>query len=297
MVFATKLAGHAESVSRKLAEILGDKRCLEGAPDRLSKAVRYAALSKGKRFRPLLVIESAALFDVPFEDALTTAAAIECVHCYSLVHDDLPAMDDDKLRRGKPTVHIAFDEATAILAGDTLLTLGFEILSSEEAHPDPAVRAELVHGLARAAGWAGMAGGQMLDIQSSALEPTLAEIERMQAMKTGALFRFACEAGAILGNADAEARKELVRFGAILGRAFQISDDLLDAEGSTETVGKVTGKDRGKGKATLVARLGAEKARQHLIALEDQAVKALSRFGGRARTLAEAARFVIHRRY
>lgn len=297
MDFATKLTSHAEIVSRKLSELLAVRIADDGVPDRLGQAVRYAALSKGKRFRPCLIIESAALFRVPLEDALMTAAAIECIHCYSLVHDDLPAMDDDALRRGEPTVHIAFDEATAILAGDTLLTLAFEILSSPAAHEDPAIRMDLVQGLARSAGWAGMTGGQMLDIQSSELAQDASKIETMQAMKTGALIQFSCEAGAIIGGAPPDQRQALKTFGAILGRAFQVSDDLLDAEGSAETVGKATGKDDRKGKATLVARLGADETRNRLAALEGQAKDALSCLGDRAETLIDAARFVIHRRH
>ena len=295
MTFTTKLDQHGKRLNRKLDELLSSHGLGRGVPARLSEAVRYAALSGGKRFRPLLVIESAALFGVSPDAAMPAAAAIECVHCYSLSHDDLPAMDDDDIRRGKPTVHIAFDEATAILAGDSLLTLAFEILAAPSTHSEPSVRVALIEGLGRAAGWAGMTGGQMLDLQAQELQPTKAEIERLQAMKTGALIQFSCEAGAIIGQASPAERKALKTYGAVLGRAFQISDDLLDAEGSAETVGKSTGKDDRQGKAMLVGLLGIDQARSYLMALEDEAKAALSCFGERAETLIDAARFVIHR--
>src|SRR5215467_8316367 len=201
-------------------------------PTRLMESMRYATLGGDKRFRPFLVVESAALFAVPRERSLMAAAALECVHCYSLVHDDLPAMDDDDLRRGRPTLHRAFDEATAILVGDSLLTFAFDILARPETHPDPAIRSALVLGLARAAGLGGMAGGQMLDLAAegrvAATQPQLdlPDVEQLQAMKTGALLRYACVAGAILGSADGRKRTALDRFGAIIGEAFQIADDL-----------------------------------------------------------------------
>ncbi len=226
-----------------------------------------------------------------------TAAALECVHCYSLVHDDLPAMDDDDLRRGKPTVHKAFDEWTAILAGDALLTLAFELLAAPATHPDPGVRAELIAGLARASGTSGMAGGQCLDLEADKLglpaRPDLAHIERLQAMKTGALIGYACEAGAILGRADAARRRALAQFGERLGAAFQIADDLLDVEGDADVVGKATGKDAGK--ATLVSLLGVPAARERLGLLEAQAIALLEPFGADADILREAAHFVARR--
>ncbi len=261
---------------------------------RLAAAMRYAALGPGKRLRPFLVIESAALFGVPRSQALRVGAALECVHCYSLVHDDLPAMDDDDLRRGRPTVHRAFDEATAILAGDALLTYGFEILADEATHGDPAVRLALVSGLARASGMAGMAGGQMLDIEAETkVISSLSNIMLIQGLKTGALFRFACEAGAILGKADPA---PLRQYADNIGLAFQVTDDILDVESTPETLGKATQKDEGKGKATFVDVLGLEGAKQKAEALVDSSIAALAIYGTRAATLADAARFMVARR-
>jgi farnesyl diphosphate synthase len=272
-------------------------------PGRLIESMRYAALGGGKRFRPFLVVESAALFAVPRERSLMAAAALECVHCYSLVHDDLPAMDNDDLRRGRPTAHKAFDEATAILAGDSLLTFAFDILSRTETHPDAAIRIALVQALARASGLGGMAGGQMLDLAAEgrfaeAAPPRLglAEVEELQAMKTGALLRFGCLAGAILGGAKDNERAALDRFGAIIGEAFQIADDILDVEGDPQTVGKATGKDAGAHKATAVAILGVERAKQKLFGLIAEAEATLAPFGPRAAMLKAAARFVAERR-
>ena len=271
-------------------------------PKRLLDAVRYASLGGGKRIRPFLVVESAALFGVPHERALMAGAALECVHCYSLVHDDLPAMDDDDLRRGQPTVHKAFDEATAILVGDSLLTFAFDVLSRPETHPNAAVRIELVSALARAAGVGGMAGGQMLDLAAEGrFEPhrqalDLGAITVLQRMKTGALLRFACVAGAILGEARAEERAALARYGEAIGRAFQIADDLLDVEGDAATVGKSTGKDAAAGKATFVGVLGAEGARSLLKELVAESEAALAHLGTRASVLAAAARFIAERR-
>ena len=272
-------------------------------PQRLLDAMRYASLNGGKRFRPFLVAASAALFDVPRERALMVGAALECVHCYSLVHDDLPAMDDDDLRRGHPTAHKKYDEATAILAGDGLLTFAFDILARSEVHPDPAVRIELVLALARASGLGGMVGGQMLDLaaegrfdngkRQSLDEPGVATL---QAMKTGALLRFGCVAGGILGQASADKRAALDRYGDIVGKAFQIADDLLDVEGDTATLGKAAGKDAEAGKATLVAVLGIDAAKARLKTLVADAEAALKPFGNRAAVLAEAARFVAERK-
>jgi len=271
-------------------------------PQRLLEAMRYASLGGGKRFRPFLVIESAALCAVPRERALMAAAALECVHCYSLVHDDLPAMDNDDLRRGRPTAHKAYDEATAILVGDSLLTFAFDILARTETHPDPAVRIALVLEMARASGLGGMAGGQMLDLAAegrfAATPPRLglADVEELQAMKTGALVRYACLSGAILGGADARKRAALDRFGAIIGEAFQIADDILDVEGDAATVGKATGKDAEAHKATAVAILGVAKAKERLFELIAQAETALAPFGADAALLKAAARFVAERR-
>jgi farnesyl diphosphate synthase len=272
-------------------------------PERLLEAMRYASLGGGKRLRPFLVVESAALFGVPRAQALMAGAALECVHCYSLVHDDLPAMDDDELRRGRPTAHKQFDEATAILAGDGLLTFAFDILSRAETHPDAAVRIALVAELARAAGLGGMVGGQMLDLAAEGrftggapARLNEAEILELQAMKTGALLRFGCTAGAILGYADRAAREALVHYGRALGQAFQIADDLLDVEGDATALGKATGKDAAHGKATLVGILGLRGAHARLDQLVAEADAALEVFGENAATLRHAARFVAERR-
>ncbi len=262
----------------------------------LAEAMRYAALGGGKRLRPFLLIASGRLFDVPEGACLDAAAALECVHCYSLVHDDLPAMDDDSLRRGRPTAHIAFGEATAILAGDALLTLAFEILSRERTHTDPAVRIELVGLLAKAGGWQGMAQGQALDLATERQSLDLAQVATLQALKTGALFQFACEAGAVLGRADRHARAALISYAAALGQAFQVADDLLDAEGDAGLLGKAVAKDAGRGKATLVALLGVEAARARLTALVGETEAALASFGDEAATLRQTARFIAERR-
>ncbi len=271
-------------------------------PPRLLDAMRYASLGAGKRFRPFLLVESASLFDVPREQALMAGVALECVHCYSLVHDDLPAMDNDDLRRGQPTAHKAFDEATAILAGDGLLTFAFDILARPETHPSAAVRVDLVLALARAAGLGGMVGGQMLDLAAEGrfdrgvpqqlVEP---EVATLQAMKTGALLKFACRAGAILGQASAPQREALDRYGTAVGKAFQIADDLLDVEGDPALVGKQTGKDAEAGKATIVGLLGPEGARARLRTLVAEAETALAPFGASAAVLIAGARFVAER--
>ncbi len=287
--FSQRLSAAAAETDRLLDRLLASAPCQNEIlrPQRLLDAVRYASLGGGKRIRPFLVVEAAALFEAPRERALMAGAALECVHCYSLVHDDLPAMDNDDLRRGQPSVHKAFDEATAILVGDSLLTFAFDVLSRPETHPDAAVRVELVSALARAAGFGGMAGGQMLD---------LAAITTLQQMKTGALLRFACAAGAILARARPEEREALARYGEAIGRAFQIADDLLDVEGDAATVGKSTGKDAAAGKATFVGVLGAEGARAWLKNLVAEAEAALAGFGSRAAMLAAIARFIAERR-
>jgi farnesyl diphosphate synthase len=301
--FTAHLEKAAADTDRLLQDLLADA-ALPGEiarPARLVEAMRYASLSSGKRLRPFLVIATAALFGVPREHALMAGAALECVHCYSLVHDDLPAMDDDDLRRGQPTLHKAFDEATAILAGDALLTLAFDVMARPQTHPDAAIRVALVTELARAAGLGGMAGGQMLDLAAegrfAAQAAQLGEndILTLQAMKTGALLRFACIAGAILGNASPDERQALARYGEALGKAFQIADDLLDVEGDAATVGKATGKDAAVGKATLVGILGIETAHARLAALVAQAHAALAGFGERAAILRTAADFVAER--
>jgi len=269
-------------------------------PARLVEAMRYASLGGGKRFRPFLLVESAGLFRVPQHNALMAGAALECVHCYSLVHDDLPAMDNDELRRGQPTAHCKFDEATAILAGDGLLTFAFDILSREETHANAAVRIALVNALARAAGIGGMAGGQMLDLAAEGrfgpLRHGESDVRLLQAMKTGALLRFACEAGGILGHADARQTQALTRYGTAVGEAFQIADDLLDIEGDPALVGKSTGKDVTAGKATFVSVLGIDGAKERLEQLVTEAETALAPFGPAATMLIEGAHFVAERR-
>lgn len=286
-------------LDRLLAPALADGEIAR--PDRLLEAMRYASLGGGKRLRPFLVVEAAALFGAPRQQALMVGAALECIHCYSLVHDDLPAMDNDDLRRGRPTAHKAFDEATAILAGDGLLTFAFDILCRPETHSDAEVRLKLVSALARAAGLGGMVGGQMLDLAAEgrfdASPPRLGEqeVKVLQAMKTGALLRFGCLAGAILGKAEQSQWKALERYGSALGEAFQIADDLLDLEGDPATVGKATGKDAAAHKATLVGVLGPAAARRRLESLVTEAQSALSPFGGHADVLKAAAQFVATR--
>ncbi len=272
-------------------------------PARLLAAMRYASLGGGKRVRPFLIVETARLFAVPRRQALMVAAALECVHCYSLVHDDLPAMDDDALRRGRPTVHKAFDEATAILAGDGLLTLAFDILSRPQTHAKPTIRVELISALARAAGIGGMAGGQMLDLAAEgrftngqAGAPDIGGVKALQAMKTGALLKYACGSGAMLGAAPKKARAALERFGAAVGEAFQIADDLLDIEGDAAIVGKATGKDAAAHKATFVSLLGVADARERLKALIREAEKAIASFGNDGAVLKAAAHFIANRR-
>ena len=271
-------------------------------PERLLAAMRYASLGGGKRFRPFLVVECAALFRVPRQRALMAGAALECVHCYSLAHDDLPAMDNDALRRGRPTAHKKFDEATAILAGDGLLTFAFDILARKQTHPDAVVRIELVNALARASGLGGMAGGQMLDLAAEGRftgkgpQPLdESEVRMLQAMKTGALLRFACQAGGILAAAAKRERTALDRYGVAVGQAFQIADDLLDLEGDPALVGKSTGKDAEAGKATMVSALGIAGAKARLRQLVADAENALAPFGARAGILIEGARFVAER--
>jgi len=269
----------------------------DGLERRVFDAMRYAALAPGKRLRPFLVLASAKLFAVARNCALQVAAAIELVHAYSLVHDDLPAMDNSDLRRGRPTCHKAFDDATAILAGDGLLTLAFEVLAHPHTHGDPAVRAELVLALAQAAGGHGMVGGQMIDlIAEHRPDLDIGTITRLQRLKTGALIAFACEAGAILGKAPAELRLALRGYAHDLGLAFQIADDLLDIEGSAAATGKPVGQDAAAGKATFVSILGAERARAQAELLVAQAVAHLDPFAERADLLRQAARFVVDRR-
>ena len=300
--FAARLDQAAADTEALLDSLLGPAP-LEGEiarPQRLIDAMRHGSLNGGKRLRPFLVLESAALFDVAPGHALMAGAALECIHCYSLVHDDMPPMDNDDMRRGRPTVHKAYDDATAILVGDSLLTLAFDILSRPQTHPDAALRIALVGALARASGVGGMAGGQMLDLAAEGRFGKVShgekEVLQLQAMKTGALLHFGCIAGAILGKADAGRHEALSRYGKALGTAFQIADDLLDLEGDAATVGKAVGKDAAAGKATFISILGPDGARRRLRELVGEADQALSVFGPRAEVLRQTARFVAERR-
>jgi farnesyl diphosphate synthase len=297
MEFVQRLEASARRIEDHLRVLLDESGA--ATEDRLHSAMSHAVLAGGKRFRPFLVIESAALFEVDERSALDAATAIECVHCYSLVHDDLPCMDDDDVRRGQATVHRAYNEWTAVLCGDALLTLAFEILARPTTAPDADVRADLVLALAKAAGRCGMVNGQFLDLEAEKLgkpaHPTIGDVRHLQALKTGALIACACEAGAILGGAKAIERAALRRYGYHLGLAFQIADDLLDAEGDTKIVGKLTGKDDARGKATLVTLVGIDDARASLENATREAIESLHLFGGRAVTLIEAARFAARR--
>ena len=299
--FLAALAHAATAVEARLIRHL-ERTADAGAPERLQSAMRHGVLAGGKRFRPFLVLEMARVVGGPaaVDKALDLAAALECVHAYSLVHDDLPAMDNDEMRRGQPTVWKAFDEWTAILAGDALLTVAFEILgNSRELQPE--IRAALVTKLAVAAGPAGMVGGQMLDLEADKLgrptSPEEAHVRRLQGMKTGALIAFASEAGAIAGGAAPDVVASARAYGEAIGLAFQISDDLLDVTGHAETVGKAVGKDLALGKATLVAVTGIDAARAHLAAAVQRAMAALARFGDEADLLRSAAEFQLIREH
>ena len=269
---------------------------VEGAEARLAEAMRYAVLGGGKRMRAFLVMEGAELFAVSQTCAARVAASVEMLHAYSLVHDDLPAMDDDDLRRGKPSTHKAFDEATAILAGDALQTRAFEVLAEPDTHSDPQARCELVAALGAASGARGMAGGQMIDMLAEGQTLDGPAVTRLQALKTGRLIQYSAEAGAILGRAASPQRHLLAAYGRDLGAAFQIADDLLDAEGSTEETGKTAGKDAAAGKATMVAILGVERARSQAELLARQAAEHLEGFGEQAKLLRMLASFVVTRR-
>ena len=286
------MADNAKAVNEVLDELL---EAGDGPEVRVVEAMRYSALNGGKRIRPFLVTVSADLFNVDKPSALRAAAAIEMVHCYSLIHDDLPAMDDDDLRRGKAACHIEFDEATAILAGDALLTKAFEVLADDRTHGNSTVRAELILVLAKAAGDAGMVGGQMLDLVAEDHALNMPEITRLQRMKTGALIAVSCEAGAILGRASEKAHHALHAYAHDIGLAFQIADDLLDVEGDEEEVGKKTGKDAAAGKATFVSLLGRERAREQAGLLADQAAMHLDLFEEKGKLLRDLAYFVVSR--
>jgi len=269
---------------------------VEGAEARLAESMRYATLGGGKRMRAFLVMETASLFAVSETCAARVAASLEMLHAYSLVHDDLPAMDDDDLRRGKPSTHKAFDEATAILAGDALQARAFEVLAEADTHSDPLARCELVAALGAAAGARGMAGGQMIDMLAEGRVLDAPAVTRLQALKTGRLIQFSAEAGAILGRAPLHQRHLLAAYGRDLGAAFQIADDLLDVEATTEETGKTAGKDAAAGKATMVGVLGPELARSHADMLARQAADHLEGFGKRASLLRALAAFVVQRR-
>lgn len=297
--FEIALASRAQRVEDVLDRLL-QPDLLDGEvtrPATLLAAIRHGVLNGGKRIRPFLVLESAALFGADNEAALRVAAALECIHCYSLIHDDLPAMDDDDLRRGQPTVHRAFDEATAILAGDSLLTFAFDIIADDATELPADIRIRLVRALARAAGLGGMAGGQALDLAAEKIKPDETGIVTLQAMKTGALIRFACEAGAIIGNASPQQQEALAEFGSAVGLAFQLVDDILDMTADTASLGKTAGKDEQAGKATLVSLHGMDWARQQLAGLVDQAREILHPFGEDAARLRQAASFIATRSF
>ena len=295
--FAARLETTAQEVATLLEALLSDG-LLDGEiarPEHLMAAMRHGVLNGGKRLRPFLVIETARLLGAPKLAAMRVAAALECIHCYSLIHDDLPSMDDDDLRRGQPTVHIAFDDATAILAGDALLTLAFDILSAPETELSADTKLMLVNQLARAAGIGGMVGGQSLDLDAERVAPDEAGIVRLQAMKTGALLRYACAAGAIAAGADEDVLKRMTRFGEVIGLAFQLADDLLDVTSDAVTLGKAAGKDAGRGKGTLVSMHGVDAARRRLDGLVEEATLLLEPFGGKAETLIQTANFIASR--
>ena len=296
-LFQITLQQRAASAEALLGNLLSDSPQTGeiSRPSRLMAAIRHSVLNGGKRLRPFLVMESAALFKADNLAALRVAAALECVHSYSLVHDDLPAMDNDDLRRGQPTVHRKFDEATAILAGDGLLTYAFELIASEETELDAEARVALVATLARAAGVGGMVGGQALDLEAEKVKPDEQGIIRLQAMKTAALIRFACEAGAIVGRSNSEERERLAEYGAAIGLAYQLADDLLDVTADAAHMGKATGKDAAAGKATLVSMHGIEWTQRQLAGLVAQAEELLAPFGEKAALLKDAARFIAER--
>jgi farnesyl diphosphate synthase len=289
---AERMAAVAEAVEAELERLLPQPA---GGQARLQEAMRYAVLGGGKRLRPFLVVAGAELFAVPSAQALRVGAAIELIHGYSLVHDDLPAMDDALTRRGRPSCHRQFDEATAVLVGDALQSLAFEVLAQPATHPDPAVRCALVQKLARAAGVAGMCGGQMIDLEAEGRDLTIDQVLELQRLKTGALLEFACEAGAILGGAPAAALRVLRAYADDLGLAFQIQDDLLDVTGDAAVAGKDLGRDAAAGKATVVGLLGIEGARARLRELASSAEAQLRRLGREVAVLHQVFEFVISR--
>ena len=291
--FKAALKSTADAVNAELDRLIPAVSEPEGY---VVEAMRYAALDGGKRLRPFLVCAAADLFDVPCTQSLRVAAAVEMVHCYSLIHDDLPAMDDDDLRRGRPTVHRQFDEATAILAGDALLTESFAVLADPATHPDGNIRIALVQELARASGAAGMVGGQMIDLRAAELNLDDAGLRQLQDLKTGCIIACACRSGAVVAGATNEQIDALGAYGIALGLAFQIADDILDVEGSAAETGKATGKDEAAGKETFVSRMGLENAKSYARSLADDAVGHLKAFGDKAALLREAAMFTVNRR-
>ncbi len=292
MILQTALDEVGAAIDRAFDRLLAVP---QDARARLYEAMRYAAIGGGKRIRPMLVVAACDLFNVDRARAMRVALAVECIHVYSLIHDDLPSMDDDDLRRGKPTLHRAYEESTAILAGDSLHALAFEILAEEATHEDPFVRSDLVAELARASGPAGMAGGQMMDLRAAEMDLDLAAVTRLQQLKTGALIGWCVEAGAIMGRVPPEGRTGLRGFARDVGLAFQIVDDLIDHEGMEEKAGKRVGKDKAAGKETFVSLLGPERARRQADLLVDQAVEHLHGFGVEADLLRVVARFAVER--
>lgn len=295
--FHEQMAQSAQRVEQAMEKRLSDQPAFGEItrPQHLIKAMRHGALNGGKRLRPFLVLQSTHIFGGHQDAALDVAVALECIHCYSLVHDDLPAMDNDDLRRGKPTVHIAFDEATAILAGDGLLTLAFDILSDDKLSLPAAQKLALISALSKAAGVGGMVGGQALDLAAETKTPDEPRIVQLQQMKTGALIRYACEAGAIIGGATEQQKLHMSDFGTLIGQAFQLADDLLDITSDAKTMGKKTGKDADHGKATLVGIHGVDWARRELDRLYAQSVAVLQALEQDTNMLEKIADFVIKR--
>ena len=292
--FGRRLTEIADRITVALDQLIPPA---QGPEADLMRAMRHAALANGKRMRPFYVIETGAMFDAPEKSLLRAAAALECVHCYSLIHDDLPCMDDDDFRRGQPTVHKAFDESTAVLAGDALLTLAFKILASRETHQDPHIRLKLLERLADASGALGMVGGQMIDMLQNESPRDLNTITRMQRLKTGALISYSVEAGGIIGGANESERQALHGFAHDLGLAYQISDDLLDATGDEADVGKPLQKDESAGKANFVTLLGVEQAQERVRLLAAQAKEHLAIFRHRAHILLQSVDFVLDRKH
>lgn len=297
--FNTLLVKKAHSVETLINQLLSPYPQIGeiARPQKLLNAMRYGLLNGGKRLRPFLILETASLFNVKGDAPLRVAASLEAIHSYSLIHDDLPAMDNDDLRRGKPTVHKAYDEATAILTGDALLTLAFDIIAADETELKADIKIKLIQNLCRAAGLGGMVGGQILDIEAETKQTDETGIIMLQAMKTGALIRYACEGGAIMGNATQEDKNRLSEFGAAIGLAFQLADDLLDVTANTKDLGKTAGKDKNAGKATLVDLHGIAWAKQQLDGLINQAEELLAPFGSKADNLRQCAYFIAHRNY